>query len=125
MIAEYGRQAAVRWLAGLNRNAQIYQTDESAVAAVNRGDVAAGLINHYYYYRLRAEMGSSSVHAKLAMFAAGDPGAVQDVSGAAIAGGEGGVPDDEIRAHGISFRAEDRRARLHPTGPSPVRGHAT
>ena len=51
---------------------------------MSKGLADMGLINHYYYYRLRAEMGASSVHAKLAMFAPGDPGSVQDVSGAAI-----------------------------------------
>jgi iron(III) transport system substrate-binding protein len=45
IIATYGRQGAVDRLAGLKRNAQLYQRDESVVAAVNRGDVATGAIN--------------------------------------------------------------------------------
>jgi iron(III) transport system substrate-binding protein len=84
VIAEYGRQAAVRWLAGLKRNAQIYQTDESVVAAVNRGDVAAGLINHYYWYRLRVEIGARAMHSALYYFPGHDPGSVVNISGAAV-----------------------------------------
>ena len=35
------KAAAAAWLAGLKRNAGIYQDEEAVVAAVNRGDVAA------------------------------------------------------------------------------------
>ena len=52
VIARYGTKAATDWLAGLKRNAQLYASDEAVVAAVNRGDVATGVINHYYWYRL-------------------------------------------------------------------------
>jgi iron(III) transport system substrate-binding protein len=84
VIAEYGKQAAARWLAGLKRNAQIYQTDESVVAAVNRGDVAAGLINHYYWYRLRTEIGARAMHSALYWFPGHDAGSVVNISGAAV-----------------------------------------
>ena len=33
-----------------------------------------GLINHYYCYRLRDEVGASGLHSALARFAAGDAG---------------------------------------------------
>ena len=42
MIAKHGEQAAADWLAGLKRNANVYQDEEAVVAAVNRGDVACG-----------------------------------------------------------------------------------
>lgn len=84
VIAAYGQAMAARWLTGLERNAQIFQTDESVVAAVNRGDVAAGLINHYYWYRLRVEIGARSMHSALHWFARNDPGSVVNISGAAV-----------------------------------------
>lgn len=84
VIAAYGQQAAARWLAGLKRNAQIFQTDESVVAAVNRGDVAAGLINHYYWYRLRVEIGARAMHSALYWFPGSDAGSVVNISGAAV-----------------------------------------
>src|SRR5471032_178003 len=78
-----GEAAAVRWLEALKKDGKTYADNESLVAAVNRGDVAVGLINHYYWYRLRDEVGASAMHSKLAYFAAGDPGDLVDVSGAA------------------------------------------
>jgi iron(III) transport system substrate-binding protein len=84
IIATYGRQAAVNWLAGLKRNAQLYQTDESVVAAVNRGDVATGVINHYYWFRLRQELGKSAVHSALYFFPNHNVGSLENISGAAV-----------------------------------------
>jgi iron(III) transport system substrate-binding protein len=43
-----------------------------------------GLINHYYFYRLRDEIGASNFHAQLALFTPRDPGYVEDISGAGI-----------------------------------------
>ena len=40
VIATHGEAAARDWLAGLKRNARIYQDEEAVVAAVNRGDVS-------------------------------------------------------------------------------------
>jgi|HubBroStandDraft_3_1064219.scaffolds.fasta_scaffold11494_2 iron(III) transport system substrate-binding protein len=84
VIATYGQRAAVRWLAGLKRNALLYQTDEAVVAAVNSGDVAAGLINNYYWYRLRVEVGAGAMHSALYYFPGHDPGSVVNISGAAV-----------------------------------------
>ena len=78
-----GEAAAVSWLKALRTDGKTYEDNESLVAAVNRGDVAVGLIDHYYWYRLRDELGSSHMHSALAYFAAGDPGDLVDVSGAA------------------------------------------
>ena len=82
----YGQPAALRWLDGLKKNAgsHTYPDNETLVAAVNNGQVAIGLINHYYWYRLRYEVGGSKMHSKIAYFAPHDPGYVLDVSGAAV-----------------------------------------
>ena len=84
VIAKYGNAAATTWLAGLKRNGQLYQNDEALVAAVNRGDVAAGVINQYYWYRLRLEVGKSSVHSALYYFPNGDVGSITNISAAAV-----------------------------------------
>ena len=86
VIATRGAAAASRWLAGLKRNAAVYQDEESVVAAVNRGDVACGIVNQYYWYRLRRELGPSAVRSALAYFPRGDPGSVVNVAGAAVVG---------------------------------------
>jgi len=81
-----GRAATLRWLAGLKANAEghLYPDNETITDEVNRGAVAFGVINQYYWYRLRAEIGASNMHSSLAYFAPGDPGYVIDVSGAAV-----------------------------------------
>ena len=84
IIAAYGKQAATSWLAGLKRNAHLYQDDESVVAAVNRGDVATGIINHYYWYRLRTELGVRAMHSALYFFPNHDVGSVENISGAGV-----------------------------------------
>lgn len=83
---QVGSAAALRWLEGLKANAagHQYSDNETVTNEVNRGAVALGVINQYYWYRLRAELGAGAMHSKLASFAPGDPGYVLDVSGAAV-----------------------------------------
>jgi iron(III) transport system substrate-binding protein len=84
VIAKHGEAAARTWLAGLKRNARTYQDEEAIVAAVNRGDVATGVINQYYWYRLQLELGKGAMHSALYYFSADDVGAVINISGAAL-----------------------------------------
>jgi len=46
--------------------------------------VAFGVVNQYYWYRMRAQLGASSTQSKISYFTAQDPGYVLDVSGAGI-----------------------------------------
>jgi iron(III) transport system substrate-binding protein len=82
----HGQAAALAWLKAVKANAgsHSYPDNETLTAAVNSGQVALGLINHYYWYRLRAQLGAGGMHSALHYFAAGDPGYVLDVSGAAV-----------------------------------------
>jgi iron(III) transport system substrate-binding protein len=84
VIARHGVAAARSWLAGLKRNARTYQDEEAIVAAVNRGDVSTGVINQYYWYRLRLELGNKAIHSALYYFPAHDVGSVVNISGAAL-----------------------------------------
>jgi iron(III) transport system substrate-binding protein len=87
IIRARGRQAALTWLQGLRANAgsdDHTPDNETLVGDVNKGDADMGLINHYYYFRIRSETGAGSFHAKLAWFAARDPGFVEDISAAGI-----------------------------------------
>jgi iron(III) transport system substrate-binding protein len=79
-----GREAALAWLKGLEDNAQTFDDDEGVVAAVNRGAVAAGLVNNYYWYRLKEESGAAAMHSAIGRFAGGDVGGVVNISGAAV-----------------------------------------
>ena len=84
MIASHGEKAAAAWLAGLRRNARVYQDEEAVVAAVDRGDVATGIINQYYWYRLRLEQGAARTHSKLYYFGGNDAGSVVNIAGAGV-----------------------------------------
>ncbi len=85
-LSAYGQAATLAWLKAINANAagHVYPDNETIADDVNRGRAAFGIINQYYWYRLRAEIGAANVHSKLAYFAPGDPGYVLDVSGAAV-----------------------------------------
>ena len=87
IIRAHGRQAALTWLEGLKTNAGSADhtpDNETLVGDVNKGDADMGLINHYYYFRIRSESGAGSFDARLAWFAPRDPGFVEDISGAGI-----------------------------------------
>jgi iron(III) transport system substrate-binding protein len=82
----YGRAATLNWLKKINANAagHVYSDNETIADDVNRGQVAFGVVNQYYWYRMRAEIGAGNIHSKITYFAPRDPGYVLDVSGAAI-----------------------------------------
>jgi iron(III) transport system substrate-binding protein len=79
-----GKQSTLEWLKGLRRNAQVFDDDEGVVAAVDRGSVATGIINSYYYYRLRTEQGANKTDSRIYHFGNHDIGALINVSGAAV-----------------------------------------
>jgi iron(III) transport system substrate-binding protein len=81
----YGDAAALRWLNGLKANTgQVYPSNEAVTDEINRGQAAIGVIDQYYWYRERAQVGASNMHSAIAYFAPRDPGYVIDVSGAGI-----------------------------------------
>jgi iron(III) transport system substrate-binding protein len=82
----YGHARASSWLNGIKQNAgsHVYPDNETIADEVNRGAVAFGVVNQYYWYRMKAELGAPGVHSKIAYFAPHDPGYVVDVSGAGI-----------------------------------------
>ncbi|HEX3793719.1 MAG TPA: extracellular solute-binding protein [Acidimicrobiales bacterium] len=82
----HGTAAALKWLTSFKANAgsHSYPDNETLVDEVNKGQVALGIINQYYWYRLRAEEGASHIHSAIAYFAPKDVGYVIDVSGAAV-----------------------------------------
>ena len=84
VVALKGNAATLDWLKGLKQNAQIFDDDEGVVAAVDRGAVATGIINNYYWARLRAEEGPAKMHSQIHHFSNGDVGALVNVSGAGV-----------------------------------------
>ena len=77
-----GEAAAKSWLEGFSDNAKRYNDNEGIIAAVNSGQVAAGIINHYYWYEAAAEEGKDKIASELYYFGNEDAGALINVSGA-------------------------------------------
>ncbi|HEX3593275.1 MAG TPA: extracellular solute-binding protein [Pseudonocardiaceae bacterium] len=86
VAGDIGDAATVTWLQALKANATTHQDpdNETLVANVNKGITQIGVINHYYWYRLKDENGNGGMHSALQRFAAGDDGYLLDVSGAAV-----------------------------------------
>jgi iron(III) transport system substrate-binding protein len=82
----HGEDAALSWLEAVKANAgsHDYPDNETITDQVNRGEVALGIINQYYWYRERAQVGAAGMHSAIAYFAPHDVGYVLDVSGAGI-----------------------------------------
>jgi iron(III) transport system substrate-binding protein len=84
VLVTKGHDATLAWLKGLKANAQIFDDDEGVVAAVNRGAVASGVINNYYWARLQAELGSGHMRSAIYHFSNGDVGGLINISGAGV-----------------------------------------
>jgi iron(III) transport system substrate-binding protein len=81
---DVGAQKATRWLQGLEHNGETYSGNTAILQAVNRGQLTAGIIYHYYWFRDQAESGANSSHTKLYYFGHHDPGAFLSVSGVGV-----------------------------------------
>jgi iron(III) transport system substrate-binding protein len=86
VLKAYGKKAALKWLDGIKANSasHVYPDNETIADEVNRGVVAFGVVNQYYWYRMRAEIGRSNMRSLITYFAPHNPGYVLDVSGAGI-----------------------------------------
>ncbi len=84
VLALKGEAATAQWLKGLKANAKIYQGNTTVMKAVNAGEIAGGIIYHYYWYKDRAESGANSKDVELHFFGKQDPGAFVSVSGAGV-----------------------------------------
>ena len=60
--ASQGDEAAEEWLTAMQANdARAYEDNSGTLEAVNNGDIAIGLINHYYWARSLPELGDDMV----------------------------------------------------------------
>ncbi len=80
-----GEGAARKWLEGFAANKPVAYEKNSVVRdAVNAGEVALGLINHYYLYEKIAAEGADKVVAKNHFFTNGDVGGLVNVAGVGV-----------------------------------------
>jgi iron(III) transport system substrate-binding protein len=99
-----GEGAAKAWLEGFAANAKHYNDNEGIIAAVDSGQIAAGIINHYYWYEAVAEEGKDKVPSKLYYFGNEDPGALVNVSGAGALQSSG---DPELAQEFLAYLASE------------------
>lgn len=80
-----GEDGAREWLTELQANEpQIYERNGQILDAVDSGEVALGLINHYYWYEKSDEVGADNLNAQIHFLGTDDPGALINVAGAGI-----------------------------------------
>ncbi|MBK9342783.1 MAG: iron ABC transporter substrate-binding protein [Dehalococcoidia bacterium] len=78
-----GEDAAKAWLEAMAKNdAKTYANNNAIVSAVASGEISLGVVNHYYLWGLIKDQGE--INAKNHYLAAGDPGALVNVAGAAV-----------------------------------------
>jgi iron(III) transport system substrate-binding protein len=76
-----GDAKTLTFLTALKANAVIYEKNGQILDAVESGEVAAGLLNHYYWFEKAAEIGPTNMNSKLTSFSAGDSGNLVNVAG--------------------------------------------
>lgn len=78
-----GEAAAEAWLKAMKANgAREYKDNTSVLMAVESGEIAVGLINHYYLYG--ALKSNAGMKAQNGFFAANDPGSLVNVAGVGL-----------------------------------------
>ncbi|MDO5730150.1 extracellular solute-binding protein [Corynebacterium sphenisci] len=91
-----GDEATAAWLDKLVANEPvIYEKNSHILEGVDTGEVAIGLINHYYWFREAAERGGENMRAQLKYGAAGDLAALVNATGVGVLAGA--AEDDRAR----------------------------
>jgi iron(III) transport system substrate-binding protein len=79
-----GDERTAEFLAAMKQNAVFYEKNSQILDAVEKGEVAAGLLNHYYWYEKAAEVGSENMNSKISWLADGDAGNLVNVAGVSL-----------------------------------------
>lgn len=80
-----GEDGAEQWLRAFKaQDPKAFENNVAVRDAVNSGQVALGLVNHYYLYELIAADGPDAVVARNQFMAPGDPGGLVNVAGVGV-----------------------------------------
>ncbi|HVM12787.1 MAG TPA: extracellular solute-binding protein, partial [Egibacteraceae bacterium] len=83
MRVQLGDEETREWLEGMVANdVQTFENNAAQVEAAGRGEIAIGLVNHYYLYRFTEE--SPDFAAANKFLAGDDPGALVNVAGLGV-----------------------------------------
>jgi iron(III) transport system substrate-binding protein len=84
MRVTQGEEATAEFLAAMKENAVLYEKNGQILDAVESGEVAAGLLNHYYWFEKAAEIAAENMKSKMNWFADGDAGNLVNVAGVSL-----------------------------------------
>ncbi len=80
-----GQDGAAQWLRAFKaQDPQAFGNNVAVRDAVDSGQIALGLVNHYYLYELIQAKGADAVTAENQFMAPGDPGGLINVSGVGV-----------------------------------------
>ncbi|MGW0517773.1 extracellular solute-binding protein [Crossiella sp. NPDC003009] len=80
-----GEEGARTWLTRFKgNNPRRFESNWPILDAVDRGEVALGLINHYYWYEKAAQVGADKLRARLHHVSGNDPAALVNIAGACV-----------------------------------------
>jgi iron(III) transport system substrate-binding protein len=100
-----GDEGAREWLEGFAaQDPQVYENNIAVLDAVDGGQAAIGLINHYYWFQKVAELGEDGVNARIHYLESDDPGALINVAGAGVIAS---TDNPEQAARAIEFLLSD------------------
>lgn len=118
MRESLGDEKTKQWLEDMKRNdVKTYEKNGQTVEAVAKGEIDAGLVNHYYLYEIKAEDPDAPVANHF--FENGDPGTLVNVSAAGILASAPNKANAEkliafLMNEGQTFFAEEAAEREYP-----------
>lgn len=134
--ATFGDDRTKQFLQGLKTNAgsQVYQKSSQIVEAVAKGQVAVGIVNHYYIYRHLAAQPTAPIAALMPDQQEGGMGAIMNVAGIGVTRASQHVDNAKLlidflvaQAGQKLFADLDKEYPLHPdvkADPALVDRHA-
>ncbi|PXY27605.1 iron ABC transporter substrate-binding protein [Prauserella muralis] len=115
-----GEDGARDWLTRFAANdPQRYKNNLAVLDAVDSGQIALGLINHYYWYERVAEQGDDAVNARLHFVGGDDPLALVNVAGAGVLAGNDSH-DAAVKAVRFLLSEQAQRYFADETAEYPV-----
>ncbi|MFQ6172727.1 iron ABC transporter substrate-binding protein [Oryzobacter sp. R7] len=115
-----GEDGAREWLEKFKANEpKAFDNNILVLDAVDSGQVALGLVNHYYWYERVAEKGASGVKVEIHFLNADDPGALVNVAGVGVIAGSP-QKDAALKAVDFLLSAEGQRYFADETAEYPV-----
>ncbi|MEU7819002.1 iron ABC transporter substrate-binding protein [Pseudonocardia sp. NPDC049154] len=120
-----GEDGARAWLQAFAANQPVrFDNNIQILDAVNAGQIALGLSNHYYWYERVAEVGEQAVPARVHYVPGGDPLGLVNVAGAGVVAG---TAQQEMARRAVEFLVspEAQQYFADETAEYPVRAGVT